>query len=189
MDPLSNPLFIPALATAEDGTGRIYLAWQDCRFRPGCSANDIVMTTSGNGTSWTPVRRVTSSTGDDTLPGIGADPLSVGPFARIGITYYHYDPHCTAAHCPIGVWFISSVDGNATWSRPVRAAGPMQSSWLATVGQGAMISYFISTTVLPDGNAVTAFPLATPPTGGMMHQDMYAVRGGMPIRGGQHQRS
>jgi hypothetical protein len=112
------------------------------------------------------------------------DPLPTGPVARIGITYYHYDPHCTAANCPIGVWFVSSADGSATWSRPVQVAGPMQSSWLATVGQGAMISDFISTTVLPGGNAVTAFPLATAPAGGLLHQDMYAVRGGMPIRGG-----
>jgi len=183
VDPFSNPLFIPALADAEDGTGRIYLAWQDCRFRPGCSANDIVMTTSGNGTCWTPVRRVTGSTGDDTLPGVGADPVSAGPSARIGITYYHYYPHCTAASCRIGVRFVSSADGGATWSRPARVAWPMQSSWLATAGQGAMISYFIGTTVLPGGNAVTAFPLATAPAGSELHQDMYVVRGGMPIRG------
>jgi hypothetical protein len=184
VDPLSNPLFIPALSDAEDGVGRIYLAWQDCRFRPGCNANDIVMTSSGNGTIWTPVRRVTGGLGDNTLPGIGTDPLSASPSARIGLTYYHYDPHCTAASCFIGVRFASSRDGGATWSRPTQIAGPMQSSWLETVGQGAMISYFIGSTVLPGGNAVTAFPLATRPDGRMLHQDMYAIRGGMPICGG-----
>ena len=39
----------------------------------------------------------------------------------------------------------------------------MQSSWLETAGQGAMISDFIATTVLPSGDAVTAFPLDTAP--------------------------
>lgn len=185
VDPLSNPLFIPALSDAEDAAGRIYLAWQDCRFRPHCSANDIVMTTSRNGTRWTPVRRITDGTGDDTLPGIGADPLSASPSARIAITYYHYAPHCTAASCLIGVRFVSSPDGGVTWSRPAQIAGPMQSSWLETVGQGAMISYFISSTVLPGGTAVTVFPLATPPEESTLHQDMYAIRGGMPIPGCQ----
>ena len=28
--------------------------------------------------------------------------------------------------------------------------------------------------------------LATPPTGSELHQDMYVVRGGMPIRGSAH---
>jgi hypothetical protein len=181
VDPLSNPLFIPALSDAEDGSGKIYLAWQDCRFRLSCSANDIVLTTSSNGSVWSPVRRMTAGPGDNTLPGTGADPLSSGPFARIGITYYHYEPGCTAASCFIGVRFISSADGGATWSGSAQIAGPMQSSWLETVGQGAMISYFIATTVLPGGHAVTAFPLATAPTGSKLHQDMYTVRGGMPI--------
>src|ERR671933_710185 len=35
------------LPTAEiDGAGRIFVAWQDCRFRSGCSQNDIVYVTS-----------------------------------------------------------------------------------------------------------------------------------------------
>ncbi|HLZ09853.1 MAG TPA: sialidase family protein, partial [Chloroflexota bacterium] len=38
------------LPSAEiDRAGRVYLVWQDCRFRSGCSSNDIVMTTSKNG--------------------------------------------------------------------------------------------------------------------------------------------
>ncbi len=31
------------LPSAEiDGAGRVYVAWEDCRFEPGCAANDIV---------------------------------------------------------------------------------------------------------------------------------------------------
>jgi hypothetical protein len=183
VDPLSNPLFIPALSDTEDGAGTIYLAWQDCRFRPRCSANDIVMTTSSDGITWSPVRRVTSGTGDNTLPGIGADPLSASPSARIGITYYHYDPRCAPGSCLISVRFVSSADGGATWSRPGQVAGPMRSSWLARIGQGTALSSFITTTVLPGGSAVTAFPLASPPTGSTLHQDIYTVSGGLPIRG------
>ena len=31
------------------GDGKVYVAWQDCRFRTGCSSNDIVYST----TRWT----------------------------------------------------------------------------------------------------------------------------------------
>lgn len=44
-----------SLPSAEvDASGKIYLVWQDCRFRSGCTANDIVLTTSLNGKKWTP---------------------------------------------------------------------------------------------------------------------------------------
>ena len=58
----------------------------------------------------------------------------------------------------------------------------MQSSWLAKIGQRTQLSYFLTTTVLPGGHAVTAFPLATRPTRSKLHQDMYIVPGGLPIR-------
>src|SRR5262249_4878790 len=33
-----------ALPSAEvDGAGKVYVVWQDCRFRPGCRSNDIVI--------------------------------------------------------------------------------------------------------------------------------------------------
>jgi hypothetical protein len=92
-----------------------------------------------------------------------------------------------------------SADGGRTWgaakttaNRATGTAGKplvrpdgtvVVPVWLETIGQGAMISYFISSTVLPGGPAVTAFPLATRPDGNTLHQDMYAIRGGMPIRG------
>ena len=63
-----------SLPTAEiDAAGRVYVAWADCRYRTGCAANDIVMSTSLNGTSWSPVTRVpidsTTSTVDHFIPG------------------------------------------------------------------------------------------------------------------------
>jgi len=42
----------------EDGSGRVYVVWSDCRFEPGCTANDLVLSISDNGTTWTaPARR------------------------------------------------------------------------------------------------------------------------------------
>ncbi len=47
------------LPSAEiDGAGRVYVAWQDCRFRPNCSSNDIVFSTSTDGVNWSAVTRI-----------------------------------------------------------------------------------------------------------------------------------
>src|SRR3954447_26732017 len=47
------------LPTAEiDGAGRVYTAWQDCRFRKNCTSNDIVFSSSPDGVNWTAVKRV-----------------------------------------------------------------------------------------------------------------------------------
>jgi BNR repeat-like domain len=186
---VSNLFSGPLVSAAEDGAGKIYVAWQDCRFRPHCSANDIVMTTSTNGGTWTPVSRVTSGPDDSTLPGIGLDPLSSGVSARIGITYYSFpDPRCQPARCMIEPRFISSADGGLTWSRPAWMAPPIPVAWLARVAgadpaqQDAMLSDYLTTSVIPRGNAVAVFPLAAPPSGITFRQAMYAVAGGMPIR-------
>jgi len=69
----------PNLPSADiDGSGKVYVVWSDCRFRSGCKENDIVMSTSTDGITWSAVARipidVTTSTVDHFLPGIGADP-------------------------------------------------------------------------------------------------------------------
>src|SRR4029077_2864064 len=40
-----------------DSNGTIYAVWHDCRFHPSCTRNDMVLSTSADGTTWTaPVR-------------------------------------------------------------------------------------------------------------------------------------
>src|SRR5439155_6273633 len=53
----SQPLLrAPSLPTATvDASGRLYVAWADCVFRRGCDGNTIVVTTSTDGSSWTPL--------------------------------------------------------------------------------------------------------------------------------------
>ncbi len=48
-----------ALPSAEmDGSGKAYVAWQDCSFESGCSANDMVMSTSTDGTTWSALQLI-----------------------------------------------------------------------------------------------------------------------------------
>ena len=64
------------------GDGRVYVAWQDCRFRSGCPANDIVYSSSLDGLAWSAVTRIpidpTNSNIDHFLPGIAVDKATSG---------------------------------------------------------------------------------------------------------------
>src|SRR4051812_37799968 len=140
-----------ALPSAEiDGAGKVYVVWQDCRFRTGCQSNDIVMSTSTDGRTWSAVTRIpidpTSSTVDHFIPGIAVDPATSGNTAHLGLTFYFYPKaNCSAATCQLGVAFVSSQNGGQTWTRPTRVAGPMKLSWLANTTQGRMVGDYIST--------------------------------------------
>ncbi len=101
----------PLPSAAIDGDGKVYVVWQDCRFRPRCTANDIVLSTSTDGTSWTaPVRipiDATDSGVDHFIPGLAADRSTAGTSARLGLTYYFY-PDAGPPPPPASSWSASS---------------------------------------------------------------------------------
>lgn len=177
------------LPSAEiDAAGKVYVAWADCRFRSGCKSNDIIISTSTNGTTWTtptrvPIDAVTSGA-DHFTPGIGVDASSSGSSARIGLTYYYYPTaSCTTSTCQLDAGYISSTTGGSTWSAPTQLAGPMKTSWLPNTDQGRMFGDYIATTVLSGGNAVTVIPVAAAPSGTTFAMGMYAPAGGLAITG------
>ncbi|MFM8998687.1 MAG: sialidase family protein [Actinomycetota bacterium] len=149
------------LPTAEvDASGKVYVVWQDCRFRKRCASNDLVMSTSTNGTTWSnPVRvpiDAVTSTVDHFIPGLAVDRSSSGATARLALAYYSYPTaNCSSATCQLQVGFISSKDGGATWSAPQTLAGPMSLSWIASTTQGRMVGDYISTSFVGS----LAFPM------------------------------
>jgi hypothetical protein len=149
----------PLLPSAEvDGAGKIYVTWPDCRFRSGCASNDIVMTTSANGSTWTsPVRipiDAVNSGADHFIPGIAADKSTQGSTAHLGLAFYFYPrANCTSDTCKLQGGFISSQDGGTTWSRPVRVVGPMRLKWLPFTTLGYMVGDYISTSFGSNGKA------------------------------------
>jgi hypothetical protein len=167
----------------------VYVVWQDCRFRSGCAANDIVMSKSTSETTWGPVTRVpidaTSSTVDHFIPGIGVDRSTSGASTRIGLTYYFYpNRSCTAVTCQLDVGFISSANGGASWSAATQLAGPMTLSWIANTSQGRMVGDYISTSIRNGANAFPIIAVAVAPTGGTFNEAMYVPTGGRQITGG-----
>jgi hypothetical protein len=140
----------PLPSAAIDHAGTVYVAWEDCRFRAACSANDIVYSKSKDGTHWSAVTRIpidaTSTTVDHFIPGIGIDPATSGVTAHIGVHYYYFsNTNCTLSSCRLFVGFISSHNGGSTWNAPVKLAGPMQLGWLPNSQNGLMVGDYIAT--------------------------------------------
>jgi hypothetical protein len=179
-----------ALPSAEiDSAGTVYLAWPDCRFRSGCTSNDIVLSKSTSETTWAAPTRIpidpTSSTVDHFTPGIGVDPSSAGSGAHIGLTYYYYPTaNCSSATCQLDVGYVSSTNGGTSWSTPTAVAGPMSLSWLPNTTQGRMFGDYISTSVLAGGNAFAALPVASASGNGSFNQAMFVPTSGLPVTGG-----
>jgi hypothetical protein len=186
---VAGNLRAPSLPSAEiDAAGKVYVAWADCRFRSTCSANDIVLSTSLNGTTWSAVTRVpidpTTSTVDHFIPGLGVDSTTSGSSAHLALTYYYYpNASCTSSSCQLDVGFVSSSNGGTSWSAAHQLAGPMSLSWLANTNQGAMVGDYISTS-FSGGKAFPVFTLANSPRDGLLDEAAYAVAGGLAVSGG-----
>jgi hypothetical protein len=173
-----------------DAGGNIYVVWADCSFRPGCSSNDLVMSTSSDGTHWSSPSRIPAddiaSTIDHFIPGLGVDSTTSGNTAHLGVTYYYYPvANCTASSCALYVGFISSSDGGNTWSSSTPVAGPMSLSWLPSsvsnnVGQGQTVSDYI-TTSFSGGKAYGFFALAKPKSGSAFNEAIYTTQSGFDV--------
>ena len=170
----------PLPSAAVDGAGTIWVVWEDCRFRTGCSTNDLVYSTSTDGTTWTAVARIpiddVTSSVDHFIPGIGIDPATSGATAHIGIHYYYYSQsNCTVANCQLIVGFISSANGGTTWNAPITVAGPMQLSWLPNSQNGLMVGDYIAT-AFTNGVPHGVFAVASASSGTTFNEAMYTAK-------------
>jgi hypothetical protein len=177
----SGGLRTSPLPTAEiDGAGNVFVAWQDCRFRKKCSANDIVFSRSADGVSWSDVARIpidaTSSTVDHFIPGLAVNPATSGTSADLALTYYYYpDANCTASTCSLNIGTISSPDAGASWGGKDSLGGPMTLDHIAATSQGTMVGDYISTSFLSTGSYTTVVAQGLAPTGGLAFDEgMYA---------------
>jgi hypothetical protein len=185
---VAGGLRTPPSPSAEiDRAGNVYVVWQDCRFRAGCSSNDLVLSESADGINWTSSARIpidpVDSRADHFIPGLGVDPHTAGDHARVALTYYTYpDAACTPATCELNVGFISSADGGSTWSEPRELAGPMSLDWLPNTSQGLMVGDYISTSFMHE-HALPFFAVANAPSGGSFDEAIATVPGGLSVAG------
>jgi hypothetical protein len=149
-----------------DSNGTIYAAWHDCRFRPTCTANDIVLSTSIDGVTWTPPVRVTHGQ-SSFIAGLGADPSNPG---RLGLVYAYFD-----ARKNLGIAFSQSRDGGRTWTTPQRLdAQRMQTAWLPHAEGGRMVGDYFSV-AFAAGRVVPVYALAAAPQNGRFREGIFAA--------------
>lgn len=170
----------PNLPSAEiDGAGKIFVVWSDCRFRANCSSNDIVMSTSTDGKTWTAPARIPidakTSTVDHFIPGIGVDHNTSGNTASLTLVYYYYPVANCGNSCQLDVGFVTSQDGGQTWTKGTQIAGPMQLSWLPNSDLGPMVADYISVSYT-NGNPFGVFAAANAPVGGSLREAMYTTK-------------
>jgi hypothetical protein len=177
------------LPSAEiDGAGKVYVVWQDCRFQRGCKVNDIVMSTSTDGVTWTaparvPIDSLTSSV-DHFIPGIAVDPSTSGTTAKLGLTYYFYrSSKCGRKGCSAEVGYIESANGGTTWSNQTDVAGPFNVTWMPDTSQGRMVGDYISTSWV-GGRAFGAFAGPSAPSGTVFNQPIFVPTGGLTAAAG-----
>ncbi len=161
----------PLISAEIDAAGKVYVVWQDCRFESGCSANDIVMSTSTNGATWTAVQRIpmdpVGSGVDHFIPGIGVDRSTSGTTAHLVLAFYYYPTSsCSTSTCQLDIGYTSSTNGGNSWTARTQITGPMTLSWLPNTTQGRMVGDYISTS-FAGGVAFPGLAVATIPDGGV----------------------
>ena len=174
-DPM-RAISLPSLEV--DAAGTLFAAWADCRFRPGCAANDIVFSSSRDGgLTWsTPVRIPTaafSSTQSSFIPGLAADPVRAG---HLAVVYaYFVAGSCARGACQLGIGFVQSPDGGTTWTAPQQLdAEPMSMTWLAKTDSGRMVGDYFSAEFAQD-RVVAVYALAAAPVNGRLREAIFAA--------------
>ena len=158
-------------SVAVDSNGTIYASWSDCRFRTACASNDLVLSTSTDGATWTAPTRI-STNGSAFIPGLAADPSHPGALA---VVYAHYYGSClTQGPCTLGISFEQSRDGGKTWTAPQRLdAQPFSTNWLPHAEGGRMVGDYFSTSYA-GSRVVPVFALATSPLNGRFREAIFA---------------
>ena len=162
----ARPFRAPPLIAAElERGGGVLTTWQDCRFRPRCTGNDVVISRTTDGATWTTPVRITTGR-NVVLPTIGVEPGT----GRLAIAYYVIQRNGIDAE------LITSADGTR-WSAPQRLnARRMPLEWMPETSLGRMLADYIGVSWVR-GRPLVVLALASPPRGGELRQAIYAVRG------------
>jgi hypothetical protein len=167
----SNQLRSGPFPSVEVGAGGIaYMAWSDCGQRASCTGNDLVLSKSTDGLTWTPPAKIPLGPGNHVVDGLAADPGRPG---RIAVAYY------TESTRKLDVRMAWSSDGGVTWSRPQLVSPERMPYTRIAQSSGAMVGDYISTS-FAGGRAVAVFALAQSKLRGRLRQAMYAASLAVP---------
>ena len=158
----------PSVEVGADGS--VMMAWPDCARRPKCSGNDLLFSKSTDGLTWAPPTTIPLGAGDHIIAGLAADPARPG---RVAVAYY------TESRGKLDVHVTRSVDGGATWSRPLLLSPERMPFGRIAFSNGVMVGDYISTSFAA-GRAVAVFALAQSKLRGRLRQGTYAASVAVP---------
>jgi len=103
-------------------SGRMYVVWADGRFSG--STTDVVLSSSDDGTNWTPPVKVNQTPAPVAAFNATVDVSSDG---TVGVLYYDFRENTPAPTLPTTVFLAHSHDAGATWAeQPISGAFDMQ---------------------------------------------------------------
>jgi hypothetical protein len=106
-------------SAAIDSTGRLYLVWQDARFTDG-QLNQVLITTSTNGTKWSAPFVVSRTIGQAAFTGT----VAVNAAGQVAVTYYDFrkfDPDKPGL--PTSYWMRVSSPGGTNFGPDINVGG------------------------------------------------------------------
>ena len=173
----NTPMRAISLPSADaDSSGTIYAVWPDCRFRPDCTRNDMVLTTSTDGLTWTAPSRIAlapvSSAKSFFIPGVAADPTISGHLALVYA--FFVNSACKAAKCALELGVAQSGDHGQSWKTQRLDAQPVPVTWTPHAEGGRMVGDYFSVSYV--GNKIVpVFALAAPPLNGRFREGIFAT--------------
>ena len=166
-------------SSAIDGAGTVYLSWPDCSYESNCSANDIVYSSTTDGTHWTAKTRIPlnpiGSGVDHFINGMGIDIRTSGSSAHMGMTYYYYPVSNCGNSCQLTAGFSLTTDGGAHWTAGRQLAPPMQLSWLPNTFSGRMVADYVATVFPAGGRAFPIYSQAFAPVGSTFQEAIFTT--------------
>jgi len=175
---------LPLIQAQIDAAGKVYVVWADCSFRVGCPSNDIVMSTSIDGLTWTQPSRIpidpVTSTIDHFTPGIAILNGTSGSNAHIAVTFDALLQANCSTNCNLAVGYISSPNGGAGWAAPKLLAKGISPNWLPSTSSGQMLGDY-NGVAYPGTKAHAVFATAQAPVGSTLNEPMDTNAAGLPL--------
>ena len=172
---------LPFPSTGIDKSGKLYVVWSDCSFRQGCATNDLVISTSTNGTKWTAPARIPidalNSTVDHFIPGLGVDRATSGTTAHLDLNLLFLSASQLRRldlPCARGIYHVHGWRQDL--DRRKRSGRWRDADKLVTrLQNGPMLADYLSSSYV-NGKAFGVFMVAKAPSGGLFDEAAYTTK-------------